>query len=136
MNFGRNLLGELVTKFYMKKLRDYVEPQRKGTPKGLPIGFSIVKYQATFHMLRNIKLKEMAKDLGVSYGVLRKWNTEKDFKAIVKKNHEEFDKFMAKEFIKEMDGPKIINEILDILRKPIISEKDRKLAIKYLLKLS
>lgn len=82
---------ELLTKFIADKLSNFIEPQRKGTPKGEIIGFSFTKYKASLHMIPHAKMKEIAERLGISYGVLRKWNTEQEFKNMVKKNKEEFN---------------------------------------------
>jgi len=69
----------LLEKFLNEKLKNYMEPQRKGTPKGEPIGFSKQKYQATLLLMADMKQKDIAELIGVSYGLLRRWRTEKKF---------------------------------------------------------
>lgn len=71
--------GELFSEFASDRVREYREPQKVGTPKGYEIGFSRSKYEATIWSLLNAPLRDIAKKLGISYGVLRKWRTEKKF---------------------------------------------------------
>jgi hypothetical protein len=80
----------VLEKFIHEKASHYKEPERKGTPRGKPIGFSRVKYLSSLYMMTNLKQKNIAKKVGVSYGLLRKWNTHKDFKDLVNKHCEEF----------------------------------------------
>jgi hypothetical protein len=82
----------LLSKFIKEKIDNYEEPQRKNTPRGDPIGYSRTKYQASLMLLRNYKQKEIATLLKISHGLLRKWNTEEEFKALVEKNHKEYFK--------------------------------------------
>jgi hypothetical protein len=67
-----------------------VEPARLGTPRGAPVGFSRKKLAAALLTLTSRDVKRTAKDLGVSYGVLRKWRSEGPFKALVKRLEDEF----------------------------------------------
>jgi len=63
-------------------LKDYKEPERKGTVKGEPIGFSLKKMKAACWMMlypNCFTLKEIAKLAGVSDGVLRVWCHRDDF---------------------------------------------------------
>lgn len=73
----------LLTQFIVEKSFNYKEPQRKGTPKGDPIGFSKKKYFVSLIMLTNHKQKDIAKMAQVSFGLLRKWRTEKQFKEMI-----------------------------------------------------
>jgi hypothetical protein len=92
--------------FIIQKQLAYEEPQREGTPRGEKIGLSSKKHLATlFTGLTNIKLKTLGEDLkktplnvdsndpkkkrfaddlnelcNTSYGLVRKWRTENDFK--------------------------------------------------------
>jgi hypothetical protein len=52
-------------------------------------------------MITNLNLKDMARYSGVSYGLLRKWRTEKLFKQMINKNKEEYLHFFDM-FITEM----------------------------------
>jgi hypothetical protein len=90
-----NLAARLLPNFIHSKLQHYLEPTKKGTPKGEAVGFSLTKYQATLFALRdNVldaeDLKAQAEELGISYGVLRKWRSEQKFKDQVAKHEEEF----------------------------------------------
>src|SRR4030095_9560911 len=89
------LFAERLSKFIASKLAEYVEPSKKGTPKGEAVGFSLTKYQATLFTLReslidNEDLKAQAKKLGISYGLLRKWRSEEKFKEVVSQHEKEF----------------------------------------------
>jgi hypothetical protein len=83
-------------KFINEKLNSYVEPQRKGTPRGEPIGFSKQKYQATLLLMFDMKQQDIAELIGVSYGLLRRWRTEKKFLELTEKHCNEFrERIMA-----------------------------------------
>lgn len=76
--------------FIEQKARAYAEPSRKGASRGQRIGFSKKKYLATLYMLTADKQITLAMELGISYGLLRKWNTEGPFSAMVGKHCREF----------------------------------------------
>ena len=80
----------LLQKYVDKKIANYVEPSRLGTPKGDPIGFSKDKYSATLYMLYHLPLKAIAKNYNFSYGLLRKWRTEDSFMALFKQHCRDF----------------------------------------------
>lgn len=64
-------------------LSKYEEPQRSGTAKGEPIGFSKKKLRTAYWMILFpdcLSLKEIAEKCGISEGVLRVWRTQEDFK--------------------------------------------------------
>lgn len=79
LQVGDVLYSTILTEFITKKINTYKEPQRKGTPKGKPVGFSKLKYAATLFMLLKYNQKKIAQMLGISFGLLRKWNTEEPF---------------------------------------------------------
>jgi hypothetical protein len=85
-----NELKDLLQNFLIEKISKYQEPERKGTPKGDPIGLSVLKYQATLFLLYDLTLKEIADELKMSYGLLRKWRTESSFNELVRKHMDEF----------------------------------------------
>jgi hypothetical protein len=76
--------------FIEQKARAYAEPSRKEASRGQRIGFSKKKHLATLSMLTADKQITMAMELGISYGLLRKWNTEGPFRAMVGKHCREF----------------------------------------------
>ncbi len=82
--------NSLLESFVERKAKAYAEPSRKGTVKGSPIGFSRKKFLATLYMLTADKQITKAMELGISYGLLRKWNTEEPFREMVTKNCKEF----------------------------------------------
>jgi hypothetical protein len=76
--------------FVRRKHQEYQEPQREGTPRGEPVGLSKNKHLAALWCLSGLELKEIARNVGVSYGLLRKWRTEGPFKETIKKLVDEF----------------------------------------------
>jgi len=66
--------------YVLFKFCEYEQPTRAGTPRGEKIGFSWNKYHAAMMVgITNLKLKDIAKGIGISYGLLRKWKTEPEF---------------------------------------------------------
>lgn len=80
----------LMTEFIYDKLDSYIEPERKGTPKGDTIGLSRKKYEASIYNITNLKQKSLARLLDIPYGVLRKWRTEDIYKKEFRKHCVEF----------------------------------------------
>ena len=90
----------VLEEFIEKKSDSYQEPERKGTPRGEPIGFSKAKYVASLWMMTNSTLKEVAKKTGVSYGLVRKWHIQERFLDTIKRHCDEFaDLFL--EYVKK-----------------------------------
>jgi len=135
-------LGELsarLAKFINSKLKEYVEPTRTGTPKGEAVGFSLTKYQATLFTLRESlldkeDLKEQARKLGISYGLLRKWRSEQSFKDLVSQHAKEFVTYLLDGWIYSGYGllpgkaeSMLLQEIEQALQQPKEKESARKL---------
>lgn len=80
----------LLKSFIKKRLAQYVEPERKGTPRGEPVGFSKQKYHASLMMLYSKRIKALSGEMDISYGLLRKWRTEEDFLHLVHKHARDF----------------------------------------------
>jgi hypothetical protein len=72
------------------KADHYIEPMRMGTPRGEPVGLSYQKYLTTCLTLLNKPLKSIARTARVSYGLLRKWRTEKTYMDAVQHHAQEF----------------------------------------------
>ena len=122
----KELLRTLLDSFMLEAIDEFVPAQRKGTIKGEKIGYSFQKYSALFYLMRNWPLKEVARAAGVSYGVLRKWKTEKEF---MKNHHDLQTKFSyafsghiirqhRKVLSGEIDGP------LDFENDPLFADVD------------
>ncbi len=91
----------LLETFVDQKLNAYKEPQREGTPKGEPIGFSKSKFHACLlTSLSAAKKKRVAEVTGVSYGLVRKWTSEAAFKKSGEDIINQFIKFIEIEIIK------------------------------------
>jgi hypothetical protein len=95
----------LLLNFIIDRLSNYKEPTRKGVPKGDPIGMSYSKYLICLVMLYNFPLKDIikqAKDItrlaDISYGLLRKWRTEPNFKEMYEKNCHDFTEYFITHF--------------------------------------
>lgn len=87
----------LLFRFIEGKRGAYIEPQRQGTPRGEPIGFSKEKYHASLLMMVKEKGPVLAKLAEVSYGVLRLWKIEPAFQKQVARNKREFvSRFMER----------------------------------------
>lgn len=93
LNVGRVIPGAplgVLGYFIASKLQEYVEPERAGTPKGESIGLSRKKYHGALLSLTSLSLRKQAKQIGVSYGVLRKWRTEDAFNRCILQLCEDF----------------------------------------------
>jgi hypothetical protein len=94
----------LLTQFIDKKLSEYVEPERAGTPKGELIGLSKTKYHASLLCLTSSSLKEIARKVKIPYASVRRWNIEEAFKKQVEKNIEEFFNEFLVQAVEAIDG--------------------------------
>ncbi len=77
-------LKTLLQDFIRKRYKAYTSPKRKGTKKGEAIGFSRSKYHATLYFLFDTKRPEnkliyLAKLVGESHNLIRKWHIEESF---------------------------------------------------------
>ncbi len=89
-NFFKGPKKSFLIKFFNDQISNYVEPQRKGMPKGQKIGFSINSFAASLMMLTNHTQEHIAKQLNMNVGTLRKWKMKKSFVDMQKKYAEEF----------------------------------------------
>lgn len=96
--------------FMARRLSSYVEPERAGTPRGEPIGFSAQKYAAVLYCLTNRPLKEIAKEIKVSYGLLRKWRTEDKFWDVFDETVTEFADTVINHLKKRADKQKELRD--------------------------
>jgi hypothetical protein len=80
LNEERDGFYGFIEEFLRYEMHTYKEPTRRGTPKGEKVGFSSKKHFAcTLVGITNFKLKDLAKKSDVSYGMIRKWNTDPNF---------------------------------------------------------
>jgi hypothetical protein len=89
----------LLLKFIDTQTFGYVEPVRKGTAKGDPIGFSAIKHKSTFLFLTNLKVKEIADAVGLSHALLRVWRTETLYLAAIEKHERTFARLVVKRIL-------------------------------------
>lgn len=76
----------LLQKIINKKLKEYQEPSREGTPKGEPIGFQRDKYAAALYCLTGLSKREIADKADCNYNSLLAWRSREDFKNQVREN--------------------------------------------------
>jgi hypothetical protein len=83
---------KLLKQFIEDKVHTYPEPTREGTARGEPVGLSRNKYHATLlSALTGLSQNSIADKLAISYGVVRKWHVERDFKDKMSANLREFN---------------------------------------------
>lgn len=119
---------------YIKRTNDsYVEPSRQGTPKGDRIGFGKQKYFASLLKLTSSKDKEIAGNVGVSFGVMRNWSSEEEFKKLVETHVDDCTTFLSnllEQFYsvsQELNYQKAINQFPSVLGKYRAETKPKKL---------
>lgn len=89
----------LLRKFIDTETSQYIEPVREGTAKGDAIGLSATKYKSTLLFLTNLKGKEIAEAVGVSYGLLRVWRTEPQYRFAIDIHERTFAGLVAKHIV-------------------------------------
>ena len=89
-------MKSIVAQFQDEMLKEHREPERRGVAKGDPIGFSWAKKAAALQVAITQKgKKQIAAELEISYSILRKWETEEPFKALMRYYVGEFGPFVA-----------------------------------------
>jgi hypothetical protein len=84
----------LLRNFIKARMDAYPEPTRKGTARGETVGFSKDKYHAALlSALTGLSQKSIAEELVISYGVVRKWHVESEFKDVMSSDFGEFHMF-------------------------------------------
>jgi len=83
------------------QLSKHAEVTKKGVPKGHKIGLSKKKRQAAYLVelykyCPKVKHKEIAAEVGVSPGLIRKWNTEGDFRRAKEEIRKVYDKIQIR----------------------------------------
>jgi len=100
---GDNEIG-LLSRFITEKAEGYVEPTREGTARGNPIGFPREKHLAVLsNALTGHSLKGLAEKLNISYGVLRNWSTEPEFKRLMQQYRQDFIELFFTHFRKHYE---------------------------------
>lgn len=89
--------GTLLSRYINEQSAAYREPARRGTRRGETIGYSRKKYAAALLCLYGWEVKTTAEVAGVSYGLLRKWRTEEEFRALIDRHAEEFSNRVVRE---------------------------------------
>jgi len=81
------------------RLKNYIEPERKGTAKGDPIGFSYNKLRSAIFMAlfpTCYTLNDISDVCSVPVGTLRVWRTRSDYMEAVKEEAKKLGKFIAR----------------------------------------
>ncbi len=100
IDFEGKKVTTLLELFIYSKLKHYVEPKRQGISRGKVIGLSMKKYNATLLFLYQLEVKKVSEPLGLSYGLVLKWRTEKLFKETIEKHRRDFYSFLEEYFEK------------------------------------
>lgn len=79
------------------------------------VDLSEKKYLSSLLLITNFTQKEIAQASHVSYGLLRKWNTEKKFKKQVENNVDSFERFFISSISDEINNH--LEKILSYTRK-------------------
>lgn len=123
----------LLCEFIMEKLYSYTPPTRRGTPRGDSIGFPGDKHMAVlFSALTGVTLKKLAQQFKISYGALRNWSTEPEFKQQKLKFQDEFtERFIAHMRNQYRESCKRRNEhregeVQKVLNRPDTEEQQQK----------
>jgi hypothetical protein len=127
MSKGEKRMDFFIDQFIKEKYEDHLkhEPQRKGTPRGEPIGFSRDKYKAMLDVMRGLKLKDVAKLHNISYQIVRRWNTEEQFQKAIIEHSREFAEYLISYLQKQVrDDFKAVD---DLLKGPITKVMEFKL---------
>lgn len=106
-------IGSIINDFVEENVKEHMEPQRKGTPKGDSIGFSLKKNKAALLSLTYFKQSTIAETMGVSHALIRKWHTEDDFLRTIDKLCKEFADRYLDIILEEKGFRRKINEYLD-----------------------
>lgn len=97
-NYKESAIRTLQTWLNAETLEHYEDPKRVGTSRGEKIGMYRNKIAAAglLSLHPKLSLQEISKIAGVSYGLLRKWKTEEDFKAKMQQLANDFGDDMAR----------------------------------------
>ena len=82
--------SSLLEVFISARTKHYDPPERKGKKRGEAIGIPLHKYKASLLYLTVDGQKGIAKGAKVSYGLLRKWKTEQEFRNLIKEHKKDF----------------------------------------------
>jgi len=75
------------------------------------------KFSATLYSLKNMKVREQAAELGISYGVLRKWRTELAFKEWINRHEHDFLEYIDDYELKNKHKKNLYDPYKDRVRK-------------------
>jgi hypothetical protein len=87
---SKRIVDTLLAKFIWEKFSSYVEPKRRGVPKGEKIGLSLVKYLASLIRLTAFSGKAISEAMDLSYGVFRLWLIDDAFNRAVDAHIQDF----------------------------------------------
>jgi hypothetical protein len=97
-NYKAVAINALHTWLNAQPLEHFEDPKRAGTSRGEKIGMGRSKIVAAglLSLYPKLSLQEISKIAGVSYGLLRKWKTEEDFKDKMQQLANDFGTDMAR----------------------------------------
>jgi len=103
---------KFVEQFIKSEMEHYEKPKdRKGTPRGEPLGPSKKKYMASLYCAIGYKLKHISMKLNIPYGTLRNWNCKDHYfcKLVKEKRDNFFDRVPNIDIVLRLE--KIISDL-------------------------
>jgi hypothetical protein len=91
----------IMDEFSSDKLANHPKPTRKGMKKGYRVEFSLEKEKVVLELVRGKSQKEISEEIGMSFGVVRRFATEERVKAKVEQYRDE-TAFRAVAFVDEL----------------------------------
>jgi hypothetical protein len=120
----------LLESFISTKMNHHPLPERAGKNKGDSIGFPLNKFKASLLSLTVDTQQGIAKSAGVSYGLLRKWKTEKKFRDEEDNHRREFVQIFIRHFeTRVAETTLLLNEHLKKPIKKILDEPCQALSV-------
>ncbi len=89
--------SSLPAQFFNEKIESHREPSRKGVKKGEKIGYPVAKLKSALLTVFGKTQKEVSDTLKISFPLVRKWHSEKDFQNLTKNLSNELEiRFLSK----------------------------------------
>lgn len=108
----------MINDFIKSELERYEEPERRGVPKGDPIGFGKKKIHAAILTgITNRDLKSDAEEVGISYTQIRVWRSQSDYKMKEREFQEKFINTFVQSFnyCMEKSSTRLVGILVDTI---------------------
>jgi hypothetical protein len=95
----------MLDRFIKDQLEKYLEPERQGTPRGEPIGFSKSKIHACLLTgLTNLSLKQISEKINVAFELIRSWRVGEEFQKKEEIFRQVFRDLYISKFLQTING--------------------------------